>query len=192
MRNAPSSPSGDADHQLMQRIAQRDDAAYRALVGKYLNFCVRFAERMVGNRADAEEIAQDVCLKIWNEAPRWQPQAKFSTWLYRVMTNRCIDYKRKVVPFAPIDAETMADPTPAADDAMASKQRALRVRAALAELPERQRAAVTLSYFEGVTNAEAAEAMGMQLNAFQQLLFRARQSLKQSLSGERAETKDAR
>jgi RNA polymerase sigma-70 factor (ECF subfamily) len=98
----------DTDHELMRRIARKDKAAYRELVGKYLNFCVRFAERMTGNRADAEEIAQDVCLKVWNEAERWQPQAKFSTWLYRVMTNRCIDYKRKVVPFGAIDAETMA------------------------------------------------------------------------------------
>jgi RNA polymerase sigma-70 factor, ECF subfamily len=183
---------GDADHLLMQRIARQDAEAYRELVAKYLNFCVRFAERMTGNRQDAEEIASDVCLKIWNEAPRWRPEAKFSTWLYRVVTNRCIDYKRKVVPFAPIDAETMADPAPAADDEMVRKQRELRVRAALEELPERQRAAVVLSYYEALTNVQAAEAMGMQLGAFQQLLFRARQNLKQKLSGEKAEIERGR
>lgn len=188
MRSAPLTVAEDADHVLMRRIAAKDAAAYRELVGKYLNFCVRFAERMTGNRQDAEEIAQDVCLKVWNEAARWEPQAKFSTWLYRVVTNRCIDYKRRIVPFAPIDAETMADTAPSADATMMREQQAARVRAALDALPERQRAAVVLSYYEGISNQQAAEAMELQLGAFQQLLFRARQNLKESLSGERMET----
>ncbi|TAL28357.1 MAG: sigma-70 family RNA polymerase sigma factor [Alphaproteobacteria bacterium] len=182
----------DADHTLMRRIAGKDAKAYRTLVGKYLNFCVRFAERMTGSRQDAEEIAQDVCLKIWNEAPRWQPQAKFSTWLYRVVTNRCIDYKRKVVPLSVVDAETLADSAPAADDTIIRAQQSARVRGALQQLPERQRAAVVLSYYEAVSNQEAADAMGMQLGAFQQLLFRARQSLKEKLIDERLEMKNGR
>ncbi|MEZ0224089.1 MAG: sigma-70 family RNA polymerase sigma factor [Alphaproteobacteria bacterium] len=182
----------DADHLLMRRVARKDAQAYRALVGKYLSFCVRFAERMTGNRQDAEEIAQDVCLKIWNEAGRWQPQAKFSTWLYRVVMNRCIDYKRKVVPLGVVDAETIADGAPSADDEMMREQQAVRVRLALKQLPERQRAAIILSYYEGVTNQEAADAMGMQLGAFQQLLFRARQGLKEKLIEERLEMKNGR
>lgn len=187
MRNVPLTVAEDADHALMRRIARKDENAYRELVGKYLNFCVRFGERMTGSRPDAEEIAQDVLLKVWGEAPHWRPEAKFSTWLYRVMTNRCIDYRRKIVPFAPVDAAEMADAAPPADEAMIREQQALRIRAALFDLPERQRAAVVLSYYEGVSNAQAAEAMGMQLGAFQQLLFRARQNLKDSLSGERTE-----
>ena len=182
----------DADHLLMRRVARKDAQAYRELVGKYLNFCVRFAERMTGSRQDAEEIAQDVCLKIWNEAARWQPQAKFSTWLYRVVMNRCIDYKRKVVPLTVIDTEALADGARAADEEMMREQQALRVRLALKQLPERQRAAVILSYYEGVTNQEAADAMGMQLGAFQQLLFRARQSLKEKLIEEKLEMKNGR
>lgn len=182
----------DADHTLMRHIAARDAKAYRALVGKYLNFCVRFAERMTGSRQDAEEIAQDVCLTVWNEAPRWQPQAKFSTWLYRVVTNRCIDYKRKVVPLSVVDTEMLVDGAPPADDEMMRKQQAARVRSALQQLPERQRAAVILSYYEAVSNQDAADAMGMQLGAFQQLLFRARQSLKEKLIDERLEMKNGR
>jgi RNA polymerase sigma-70 factor, ECF subfamily len=182
----------DADHVLMRRIARKDAKAYRELVGKYLNFCVRFAERMTGSRQDAEEIAQDVCLKIWNEAGRWQPQAKFSTWLYRVVTNRCIDYKRKVVPLGVVDAETLADAAAPADDMMIREQQAARVRLALKGLPDRQRAAVILSYYEAVSNQQAADAMGMQLGAFQQLLFRARQSLKEKLIDERLEIKNGR
>ena len=79
----------------MQRIARQDAAAYRMLVARHLNFCVRFAERMLGSRADAEDVVQEVCLRIWNDAGKWKPEAKFTTWLYRVMTNACIDHKRK-------------------------------------------------------------------------------------------------
>lgn len=179
----------DSDLFLLKRIARQDSAAYRMLVGRYLDFCVRFAERMTGSRADAEDVAQEVCLKIWREAPNWQPKAKFSTWLYRVVLNASIDYKRKVVPFAPLGDDVAEDPAPASDAEMIRAEKEAAVRAALQRLPERQRAAVVMSYYEGLGNKESAEAMGLELGAFQQLLFRARQSLKQDLAGYLQETK---
>lgn len=172
----------DSDTFLMKRIASRDPAAYRMLVARYLDFCVRFAERMTGSRADAEDIAQEVCLKIWREAANWEPRAKFSTWLYRVVLNAAIDYKRKVVPFAPLAEDSAEDPASAADTTMMRQEKGEAVRLALGRLPERQRAAVVMSYYEGLGNKESAEAMGLELGAFQQLLFRARQSLRQDLS----------
>ncbi len=170
----------DTDDVLMQRIARKDGAAYRALLGRHLNFCVRFAERMTGSRADAEDIAQNVSLKIWREAEKWQPEAHFRTWLYRVVLNASLDHKRKVVAFAPLDDE-QKDDTPQPHDVLSAAQTAARVKQALAQLPERQRAAVVMSYYEGLGNAESAEAMNIELGAFQQLLFRARQNLKQEL-----------
>lgn len=180
----------DTDHELMERIAHKDTLAYRQLVSRHLDFCVRFSERMLGNRADAEDIAQDTCLKIWNEAPRWQPRAKFTTWLYRVLMNACLDHRRKVVPFSAVEMENIVDEQPGADTVLMQRQSAQQVRSALAELPERQRAAVILSYYEQVSNQDAADVLSMQLGAFQQLLFRARATLKERLMDVRLEQKN--
>lgn len=165
----------------MQRIARQDAAAYRLLVARHLNFCVRFAERMLGSRADAEDVTQEVCLRIWNEAGKWRPEAKFTTWLYRVMTNACIDHKRKrrMLPLG--DNDMTHDTSPGPELSLQQQQRSRQVQAALGRLPPRQRAAVVLSYYEELSNEQAAAATGLTLNAFQQLLYRARQSLKDEL-----------
>jgi RNA polymerase sigma-70 factor (ECF subfamily) len=178
------------DHALMSRIAQKDAAAYRQLVQRHLNVCVRFAERMLANHQDAEDVTQEVCLKIWNEAPRWQPRARFTTWLYRVMFNACCDYRRKVIPFAATGLEAISDTSPAQDEALITRQQSLRVQAALQRLNPRQRAALVLSYYENIANQEAADTLGLQLGAFQQLLYRARQTLKEDLGESQLEQKN--
>ena len=177
----------DADYFLIRLAGQGDVNAYGKLVFRYGNFCVRFAERMLGNRMDAEDVTQEVCLKIWKEAAKWQPQAKFSTWLYRVMFNACIDYKRKVVPFSMADDTEIEDASPNPEQSLDGKEDAKRVFTALQKLPERQRAAIVLSYYEGIKNQEAADTMSLDVGAFQQLLFRARQNLKDDLISFRVE-----
>ena len=174
----------DSDHELMLRVAQEDARAYRLLVGRHLGRCVKVAERVLGNRQDAEDVTQEVCLKIWNEAKRWEPRAKFSTWLYRVLVNACLDRRRKIVPYVTEDMDLVVDETPSVEKAMIAGERALRVKKALQDLPERQRIAVVLGYYEGLSNQEAADAMELMLGAFQQLLFRAKQKLKDALGGE--------
>ena len=171
----------DPDHLLVLRVARGNLQAFQELVRRHLNRCVAVAERMVGNRQDAEEIVQEVFLKVWHEAARWQPRAKFSTWLYRVLVNACIDHVRKVVPLAAVELDGIPDGSPSADDRLISAQRSRWVQRALQRLPERQRAAVVLSYYEELSNQEAADALGLSLGAFQQLLFRAKQNLKNDL-----------
>jgi RNA polymerase sigma-70 factor (ECF subfamily) len=177
----------DENHQLMMRINQRDKEAYRLLVNKYLSFCVRFGERMLGNRMDAEDVAQEVCLKIWKDPASWKQQSRFSTWLYRVVANACIDHKRKVVPIVQVELESLHDHTAGVDEVLMMRQQSDYLLKLLQELPERQRAALILSYYEEVSNAQAAEALGIPIGALQQLLFRARQNLKQLLTGKRLE-----
>ncbi len=155
--------------------------AYRVLIDKYLSTSVHFAERMLGSRSDAEDIMQETCLKIWNEAERWQPKAQFSTWLYRVVYNACIDQKRRKRPMADIALETLPDDGVFADDRLIERQTGRQVRAAIKTLPERQRAALILCYYEELSNQQAADVLGVNLGTLQQLLFRARQSLKQLL-----------
>jgi len=169
------------DLELMQLVARRDIAAYRKLIGKYLNYSVRFAERMVGDYGAAEDIAQETALKIWNEAPRWQPKAKFSTWLYQILLNACIDYKRKKRPVSLPDADALYDESPGAAEMAMAKEQAATVKRALAKLPGRQRAALVLCYYEEMSNQKAAEIMEINIGTLQQLLFRARQNLKELL-----------
>ena len=167
-----------SDHELLQRTAQGDMRAYRELVGRHLNRSVKIAERMLGNRQDAEDVVQETCLKIWKEAPRWKPKAKFSTWLYRVLLNACLDRKRKVVPIMTDELEELMDGQPIAEEMMIGRQRSEGVRYALSQLPDRQRAAIVLNYYEEMSNQDAADAMGIGLGAFQQLLFRAKQNVR--------------
>jgi len=171
----------DPDYALMQRIATGDSAAFRTLLGKHMQRFIGVAERMIGDRHDAEDIVQEVSLKIWREAPRFKPQAKFTTWLYRVTLNACLDYKRRRRVPATVDWELIPDPAMRADDRLIVQQQANEVQAALQRLPSRQRAAVVLHYYETLSNLEAASVMGVKLGAYEQLLFRARQRLKVDL-----------
>ena len=175
----------DPDGELVLRVAQKDRSAYRTLVERHLDKCVKVAERVLGNRQDAEDVVQEACLKIWNEAGRWQPRAKFSTWLYRVVVNGCLDHRRKKIPATEDGLEFIIDETIGADEKMIVEERVKRVKRALQELPERQRVAIVLSYYEGFSNQEAADVMDILLGAFQQLLFRAKQRLKEGLIDER-------
>ena len=177
----------DEDHELMMRIAQKDKDAYRILVNKHLGVCVRFAERMLGSRQDAEDIAQETCLKIWRNPESWKQQSKFSTWLYRVIVNACIDHKRKVIPFANVELEVLHDHAAAVDEVLMTRQKADHMQQMLQQLPHRQRAALVLSYYEELSNHQAADALGINVLAVQQLLFRARQNLKLLLTENRLE-----
>lgn len=158
-------------------------------MGRYVPFSMSFAERLLGNRAEAEDVTQDVFEKIWRQAERWEPRAQLKTWLYRVTYNACIDRKRKAArrrEDGDGQLETIAEEAHP-ERLLQQKQGIEAVRRALQTLPERQRAAVILSYYEGLSNQEAAEALSLELNAFQQLLFRARQNLKQELLSSRRE-----
>ena len=168
----------DEDHALMLRVVDGDTQAYQLLITKYLTLCVRFAERMLGSRQDAEDIAQETCLKLWRDPLSWKQQSRFSTWMYRVVYNACIDHKRKVIHFADVELAELYDTTVAADEVVMEQQQSAYVRGLLQQLPHRQRAALILSYYEGVSNQDAADTLGIPVGAFQQLLFRARQNLK--------------
>lgn len=171
------------DRELMQRIAQQDAVAYRILLTRHLPRYTRFAERMLGGHNDAKDVMQEVCLKLWNNPKAWQPTSRFSTWWYRVVYNACIDYRRKLRPelYKELD-DSLVDDATAQDEIMIRNERSASVRDALQQLPERQRTALVLSYYQEVSNEEAALVMGINLGALQQLLFRARQNLKTLLT----------
>lgn len=175
--------SDDGDEALLRAAGNGDRAAFVALVERHLARAIAISGRMLGSRADAEEVAQEAFLRVWQKAPDWRDDggAKFSTWLHRVLVNLCIDRKRRR-PTVPIDAiEEPVDESANSFDRVVSRERRQRLAKALAELPERQRAAVVLSYYEGLSNGAVAEALEVTVGAVESLLVRARRSLAAAL-----------
>jgi RNA polymerase sigma-70 factor, ECF subfamily len=178
----------DPDEELVRRVGAGDKRAASEIVRRHLPRMVGLARRMLGDPAEAEDVAQEVFLRVWKHASAWKPgQAKFETWMHRVAMNLCLDRLRRrgrqggeVSPETP---DVRASATRALDD----RQRRDRVREALQELPERQRAALVLCYYQERTNIEAAEILGVSVDALESLLSRARRTLKTTLSSERAD-----
>jgi RNA polymerase sigma-70 factor (ECF subfamily) len=178
-------PADDAlDHQLMAAVARRDGRAFRRLVERHLGWSLGFAERMLGARQDAEDLVQTAFLRVWQGAARWEPRAKFSTWLYRVLHNLCMDHFRARGAGLEALDEDLPDSAPGSEERMTGLQREARVRAALTALPHRQRAALVLCYYEERPQAEAAALLGVSEGALESLLSRGRAALRQWLKDE--------
>ncbi len=182
MSVAPESVGPDSDDALMERTAAGDDAAFETLAARHMRRAVTLAQRLTGNASDADEIAQDAFLRVWRHAERWETgRARFSTWLYRIVTNLAIDRKRKPE-WQPLDtAVELPDDAPDAVERIAEKQTADRIEAALRRLPDRQRAAVVLFHQEGLSLRQAAEVLKISETAFESLLARGRQALRAAL-----------
>ena len=172
----------DEDCELLDRLAANDEAAFRCLVERHIDRAFAIALRILGSRADAEDVVQDTFLKIWTRRGEWQQgRAKFSTWLYRVVTNRCIDLRRRP---RTEDVEAVPEPADKQPDAVSAMQRSEvfnMLEEAMNLLPEQQRIAVILSYHEDMSNAEIAEVMETTIAAVESLLKRGRQHLKKIL-----------
>lgn len=143
-------------------------------------FALTLATRMTGNLSDAEEVAQEAFLRVWSVAQRWQPGgARFTTWLYRVVMNLCLDRRRRAPMLAIDDIAEPADPSPTGLQTCTDGQARNMVIEALASLPDRQRAAMTLCYFGEVSCQEAADSLEISLSALESLLVRGRRALRE-------------
>jgi RNA polymerase sigma-70 factor, ECF subfamily len=172
----------DEDKDLLDRLGVSDETAFRLLVARHIDRAYAIALRILGNAADAEDVVQDTMLKVWTHRGRWQHgRAKFSTWLYRVVSNRCIDLRRKprtenvdVVP-------EVADSKPDASSVIERAEMNNLLEAAMLRLSEQQRLAVILSYHENMSNGEIAGVMDTTIAAVESLLKRGRQQLRELL-----------
>lgn len=169
----------------MADVARGDAGAFTRLVQRHLGWCLGFAERMLGGRQEAEDLVQTAFLRVWQGAVRWEPRAKFSTWLYRVLHNLCMDRFRARGARPDLDHEALdedvPDESPGGEERLLGLQRDERVRAALAALPERQRAAIVLCYYDERSQAEAAALLGVSEGALESLLSRARAGMRKWL-----------
>lgn len=172
----------DSDDALLDRIAANDEAAFRLLVERHLDRAYGLALRIMNNRADAEDIVQETLLKIWTHRGQWEGgRAKFSTWLYRVVTNRCIDIKRRPRNEDIEQVPEVADDKPLAIAEIERHEVNSLLEAAMARLPDQQRIALIFSYNENLNNSEIAEVMQTSVAAVESLLKRGRQRLRELL-----------
>ena len=175
----------DGDAELLQAIAGGDRAAFDRLSRRHLDRAYGVALRMTGSRADAQDVVQDVFLRLWQRPDAWRPgQAQFSTWLYRVVVNRCLDLKRRPKGTDLDSVEEPQDPDANAEDSLLDAERSRALDRAVNQLPERQKAAIVLTYTAGLRNAEAASAMDISVKAFEALLVRAKRELRDFLAGQ--------
>ncbi len=172
----------DPDADLVARAGRGERAAAQALMARHLPRMLGLARRMLSDPAEADDAVQDAFLQLWTHAARWEPgRAKFSTWLYRVTLNKCYDRLRRRQT-APLEAAVeVADPAPGPDAGLQHAAIAAQIEAALAALPERQRAAIQLCHYQGCGNIEAAEILGISVEALESLLARGRRALRDRL-----------
>jgi RNA polymerase sigma-70 factor (ECF subfamily) len=189
------SPHDDSDVQLMLRFQDGDMEAFQQLFRKYSSSVVNFAFQFLGSRARAEEIAQEVFLQVYRWQKRYEPKAKFSTWLFKIANNHCLNEVRKGeyrLVSEPLDTVVGAegeererdfpDANPGrGEEILAAKEAADKIQTILRRVPENQRAALILSRLEGLSYQEVAEVLGSTEKAVKSLVFRATQSLKEGL-----------
>ena len=173
----------DSDDDLIARAATGDTAAYRTLADRHLGRIFAFAYRLLGNHADAEDVAQDVLLRLWTHAAEWKPGgARMTTWLHRVALNLCLDRRARRREAALDPHVEPSDPRPPVTDLIHEREVAARVNEALAALPDRQRAAIALCHYQELGNIEAAAVMEVSVEALESLLARGRRALKARLA----------
>ncbi|MBL4929301.1 RNA polymerase sigma factor [Fuscibacter oryzae] len=180
-----------SDDALLVLYANGDGMAARVLTQRLLPVVLGYATRLLGNRAEAEDIAQEAMIRLWRIAPDWrQGEAKVTSWLYRVVTNLCTDRLRagrRRRAEALDDVPEPVDGAVDAEGAMIAADRMAALQAALGSLPERQRQAVVLRHIEGLTNPEIAEVLGIGVEAVESLTARGKRALQALLAGRREE-----
>lgn len=170
-----------SDEALLVLYANGDSSGARLLTLRLVPLILGYAARLLNDRAEAEDVAQEAMLRLWRMAPDWrQGEAKISTWLYRVTTNLCTDrlrlrMRRNVV--ALDDAPDMADAAPGAVAVLIEADRMAALNAALTSLPDRQREAVVMRHIEGLSNPEIADVMDIGIEAVESLISRGKRAL---------------
>jgi RNA polymerase sigma-70 factor, ECF subfamily len=189
---AAAESSDEESVRLMLRVKEGDIRSFEQLVELHQGAIIGTVTRMLGNLDDAHDVSQQVFLRVWKSAPRYEPTAKFTTWLFTIMRNLVFNEmrrrsRRKEVS---LDAESEDDPpkqyashtAPAADTLAQQSELEAALDKAIQALPEKQRLAVVMRRYQDAPYEEICEVFGMSLPAVKSLLFRARTELRKSLS----------
>jgi RNA polymerase sigma-70 factor (ECF subfamily) len=182
----------DPDAALMLRVCGGHEPSFETLLARHRSQVVNHLYRLVRNRAIAEELAQDVFLRVYRFRNRYQPEAKFSTWLFRITTNVALNWRRDTrretshlrLDGAVHDARQIQvpDQTLRADQQLLAEHHAKEIRAAIESLPAKQLAAVLMHKYEGLDYAAIAQELDCSIPALKSLLFRAYETLRRRLA----------
>lgn len=189
-----TSPGGLSDAEIMLQVREGDDSCFGFLVEKYRKPMLYFMFRMVRNQSIAEELAQEVFLRVYRSRHTYRAEAKFSTWLYRIATNLAVNHARdtkyersaQTIYLDQPDADTgstpdVADTTAGAEDRLVRDERMRAIRQHVLALPERQRVAVIMHKYQGMDYKQIGETLKLSESATKSLLFRAYQALREKL-----------
>ncbi|MEE9542861.1 MAG: sigma-70 family RNA polymerase sigma factor [Thermodesulfobacteriota bacterium] len=177
--------SSISDEELLSRVVKGSREAFSILVERHTTRYYGLAFRTLLNKLDAEEVVQEAFLKLWHRPGLWDAGkgARFSTWFYRVVANMCIDRNRKKRPVLIEDIDSIAGVSDIqADEAIYRAEQKRMVDSLLLELPENQRMALNLCFYEELSNQEAADIMELSLKALQSLIIRAKSALKEKIA----------
>ena len=178
---------------LMVRIAEGDEDAFEILVSRHQTSVLNLAYRFVGDRTQAKDLAQEVFLRVWQAAKSYKPEAKFTTWIYRITANLCFNElkssrRKKWLHFLRSDAdheirmeEDFPDSSPSPEDLLLAKECSRQVSDALQALPENQRMALILKRYDDLSYQEIAQVLGCSVSAVESLLVRAKRTLQEKL-----------
>ena len=179
--------------ELMARIAEGDDSAFEILVHRHQTSILNLIYRFIGDRTQAKDLAQEVFIRVWQAAKAYKPEAKFTTWLYRITANLCLNElksarRKKWFSFNWSDEdsehtfeETLADSAPSSEDLLLEKERSRQISDALQRLPENQRMALILKRYDDLSYQEIAKIIGCSVSAVESLLVRAKRTLQEKL-----------
>jgi RNA polymerase sigma-70 factor, ECF subfamily len=171
------------DHELLALVQDGSHPAFAELVKRHTDRFYRLAFRYLQNKEAAEDMVQDAFLKLWEDPTKWQPDrnTKFTTWFYRVVVNLCLDWQKRKRPVELHEEMPLIDDRETVDQELLRSEEQRVLEKEIAALPERQRTALNLCFDEGLSNQQAAEAMGVNLKALQSLIMRAKTTLKERM-----------
>lgn len=186
----------DQDVQLMLQFKEGDEDSFRQLFSKYQSRIITFCFRFCNDQVLAEDLTQEIFLRVYQGARRYRPKARFSTWLYRIAVNTCLNEARRLKKGHGIQsmeqpamyAEKNSPPEYrdndhiSAEETMVARQRDEKIKAAIAKLPAQQRAAVVLRIYDEFSYKEIADQLSVTKGKVKTLIYRARQRMKQTLS----------
>jgi len=178
---------------LMARIAEGDEDAFEILVNRHQTFVLNLIYRFVGDRTQAKDLSQEVFLRVWQAAKTYKPKAKFTTWIYRIASNVCLNElksarRRRWFRFLQSDEESgktneenFSDDLPSAEDLLLTRERNCQLSEALQSLPANQRMALILKRYDDLSYEEIARIMDCSVSAVESLLVRAKRTLHERL-----------
>jgi RNA polymerase sigma-70 factor (ECF subfamily) len=186
---APASAGGEAlsrdeEREAIEACRRGEREAFDRLVLRYQRDVYRLCYRFVNNHEDANDLAQEAFLRAWRAIPRFRGESSFSTWLYRIAVNACLNFRSVRRPVTQELPDALPDPVPGAEERLESDDDARRVREAIARLPEKQRATLILKVYQELTHQEVAQILGSSVGTVKANLFHALANLRRQVAGE--------